>query len=49
MRCLLPLLLAPMLAIAAEQKPAVFAPTIERLDPALDQLLAPDARLEKLA
>ena len=49
MKRLLPFLLAPMVAMAADQKTAVFAPTIERLDPALDQVLAPDARLEKLA
>lgn len=49
MKRLLPFLLAPMVAIAAEQNAAVFAPTIERLDPALDQVLAPDARLEKIA
>jgi len=44
MKRLLPFLLAPVAAFAAD-----FTPTIERLDPALDALLAPDAAIEKLA
>ncbi len=44
----LPLLFAPVLVLAAE--PArPFHPRIERFDPAFDALVAPDARLEKLA
>ncbi len=44
----LPLLLVPILACAAEPAPP-FQPRIERLDPAFDALVAPDARIEKLA
>jgi gluconolactonase len=39
----------PLLAMAAEKKPSVFNGRIERFDPAFDQLVAADARLEKLA
>jgi gluconolactonase len=44
MKCFLPLLFAPVLVLAQD-------PTfkIERLDPAFDQLIAPDAKIEKLA
>ncbi len=44
MKRLLPLLLAPVAVFAAD-----FAPKIEVVDPALDQFLAPDAAIEKLA
>ena len=43
------LLLAPLLAGAAEPKPHVFHGRIERRDPAFDRLVAPDASFEKLA
>jgi len=48
MKCLLPLLFAPVMVFAADPPP-VFAPKVERLDAALDQVLAPGANLEKLA
>jgi gluconolactonase len=48
MKCLLPFLLAPAIVCAADPLP-VFAPKVERLDPALDQVLAPGANLEKIA
>jgi gluconolactonase len=44
MKRLLPFLLVPVVALAAD-----FSPTVERLDPALDALLAPDAAVEQLA
>jgi gluconolactonase len=44
MKRLLPFLLAPMAAFAAD-----FVPKIDRVDPALEQVLAPDAAVEKLA
>ncbi len=44
MKRLLPFLLAPVAVFAAD-----FPPKIERLDPALDAVLAPDAPIEKLA
>lgn len=44
MKRLLPFLLSPLMANAAD-----FTPKIERLDPALDGLVAPDAAIEKLA
>ncbi|MEQ1860846.1 MAG: SMP-30/gluconolactonase/LRE family protein [Chthoniobacteraceae bacterium] len=48
MKRLLPLLL-PILAIAADEKLPPFQMSIERLDPALDALIAPGAKVEKLA
>lgn len=48
MKCLLPFLFAPAIVFAADPLP-VFAPKVERLDPALDQVLAPGANLEKIA
>ena len=39
----------PLIAMAADPKPHFFNGRIERFDPAFDQLVAPDARLEKLA
>ena len=49
MKCFLPLLFAPALVLAQDsQAPAILAPKIERFDPALDQIVAPDAKLEKL-
>jgi len=48
MKCLLPFLFAPAIVFAADPPP-VFAPKVERLDPALDQVLAPGANLEKIA
>ena len=48
MKSLLPFLFAPVFAFAADQT-RVFAPKVERLDPALDKVLAPDANLEKVA
>jgi gluconolactonase len=39
----------PILAIAAEKVSPPFNGNIERLDPAFDQLVAADAKLEKLA
>lgn len=44
MKRFLPFLLAPVAVFAAD-----FSPKIERLDPALDALLAPDVAIEKLA
>jgi gluconolactonase len=46
---LLVVALLPFLTMAAEKKSAVFNGRIERFDPAFDQLIAPDAKLEKLA
>lgn len=48
MRLLLPLLL-PALAIAADETIPPFNMSIERLDPALDALIAPGTKVEKLA
>ena len=39
----------PLLVFAADDKPHPFVGTIERLDPAFDQLVARDATIEKLA
>ena len=39
----------PFIAMAADQTPHSFNGRIERFDPAFDQLVAPDAKLEKLA
>ena len=44
MKRFLPFLFAPAVAFAAD-----FVPSIQRLDPALDALLAPEVRIEKLA
>ena len=43
------LLLTPILAFAADDKPHPFVGSIERLDPAFDKLVATDAKIEKLA
>jgi gluconolactonase len=43
------LVLSPLLCLAADRPPHEFAGRIERLDPAMDALLAPDAKIEKLA
>lgn len=43
------LVLAPLMAMAAEKSAPTFLGSIERLDPALDQLIAADAKIEKLA
>jgi gluconolactonase len=43
------LLLTLMFCLGADRPPHPFASHIERLDPALDAVLAPDAKLEKLA
>jgi gluconolactonase len=48
MKRLLPLLF-PLIAIAADEQLPPFNMSIERLDPALDALIAPDAKVEKLA
>lgn len=42
-------LILPVLAFAADEKLPPFNMSIERLDPALDALIAPDAKVEKLA
>jgi len=52
MNRLFPLALAalfPLIAMAAEKKSSVFDGRIERFDPAFDQLVAANAKLEKLA
>ena len=49
MKRLLPFLLAPVLAVAAHEAPAVFNMNIERLAPEFDALVAPDANVEKVA
>ena len=52
MKRVLPLLVAsvlPIFIMAAEEKPHAFNGRIERFDPAFDQLIAPNAKLEKLA
>lgn len=53
MKSLLTALLLPAIVCAADQKPAEkpveFNGSIERLDPAFDALIAPDAKVEKLA
>ncbi len=46
MKCLLPLLLAPLALFAAT--PPEFKGSIERLDPALDTIIPPGAKIEKL-
>lgn len=48
MKSVLSLLLMPLIALAAEPLPP-FEMSIERLDPALDQLIAPGAQVEKCA
>ena len=49
MKRLLPLLLAPIFALAAGAAEPVLIAKILRLDPALDALIAPDAEVEKVA
>src|SRR5436190_927438 len=49
MKRYLPLLVLPLLAIAADDPPHPFKGKIERLDPALDKLIASDAKIEVLA
>jgi gluconolactonase len=49
MKRLLPFILAPVFALAADKEPPVLAARIERLDPAVNQLIAPEAQVEKLA
>ena len=50
MKRLLPFLLFPVVALAAEPiSIPPFEPKVERADPALDQILAPGANLEKVA
>lgn len=51
MKHVLPLLgvCLPLLGLAADRRPPEYVGSIQRLDPALDALLAPDAKLEKLA
>ncbi len=46
---LLTLLTVPFIACAAEEQPHAFQGSIERLDPTFDQLVAPNAKIEKLA
>lgn len=48
MKSLLPFLLAPLALFAAPSTPE-FNGSIERLDPALDALISPDAKIEKLS
>lgn len=48
MKCILSFLL-PCALLAADQKLPEFNVSIERLDPALDQLIGPEAKIEKLA
>lgn len=43
------LILAPLVAMAADKMAPAFTGKIERLDPAFDQLVAADTKLEKLA
>ena len=49
MKRLLPLILAPIFALAAGAAEPVLIGKILRLDPALDALIAPDAEVEKVA
>ncbi len=49
MKRLLPFLLAPVLAFAADEAPHAFNMKIERVAPELDALVAPGAQVEKLA
>jgi gluconolactonase len=49
MKLLLPLLALSSFTIAADTAPREFKGSIERFDPAFDKLVAPDAKLEKLA
>lgn len=49
MKFLIPVFAFPLIAIAAENRPKDLAGSIERLDPAFDALVAPEAKLEKLA
>src|SRR6187397_1692616 len=48
MKRLLPFLL-PIVALAADEKLPPFEMSIQRLDAALDELIAPDAKVEKVA
>ena len=48
MKCLL-FVLVPATVLAADQKLPDFKMSVERLDPALDEVIAPDALVEKLA
>ena len=48
MKCVLPLLFLPLAALFAEPLPE-FQMSVERLDPALDQLIPPGAQIEKCA
>jgi gluconolactonase len=49
MKRFLPLLFVPVLTLAQNVPSPPFNPKIERLDPALDKLLAPDVKVEKIA
>lgn len=49
MKRLLPLLLAPLAVFAAEEPIPPFDMSIQKLDPALDALIAPGTKVEKLA
>jgi gluconolactonase len=49
MKRILPLLLFPVFAMAAEEALPKFEMSIERLDPALDSLIEPGTKVEKLA
>jgi gluconolactonase len=46
---LLFLLLAPLALFAFDEKPHPFVGSVERLDPAFDQLVAPTTKIEKIA
>lgn len=51
LKCLLPLagLCLPLFSLAADAQPDVFKGSIERHDPKFDELVAPDAAMEKIA
>src|SRR3954471_8309710 len=49
MKRILILLLLPAVIIAADDKPHALVAKIQRLDPAFDKLVAPDATIEQLA
>src|SRR5688572_23059023 len=51
MKRILPLigLCLPLMSLAADEKPMASKLSIERFDPAFDQLVASDAKVEKLA
>lgn len=49
MKRILPLLLLPLTVVAAEKPDHAFSGSFERLDPAFDKLVAPNAKIEKLA